>query len=738
MKKISLLFYFFFALITVHAQLITISTARTYAVGAQVTVSGVCMNGQELGNIRYIDDGTGSIAVFSAQVNGMASGDVIEVTGVLSDYFGLLEIINLSSFQFFGSGNPLPSPLVTTPASLDENTESHLVRIDGCTFINGGGVFAGNANYAFTANGETGQVRIGGSTNLAGQPIPSAAVSIVAICSQYQTTYQLLPRDVNDIFLSSAFYITSAPVQQNITSTGFDVNWSTNLTGSTFVKYGITTSLELGILSGNAGINHQVTLSGLTPSQVYYVQAFSVNGNDTVSAAIKILITASTSSGTMRVYFNKQVNNNVAWTPANLATQLNGTFKDTIAACIDRAQQSLDLAIYNFDSNNTTPIIQAINNAYARGVVVRIIYDGGNANNAISLLNSAIPKLASPTSPPGYYSIMHNKFLVMDANAGNADWPVVITGSTNFTNSQLTSDANNLIIIQDKSLARSYTMEFDEMWGGSGALPNTTLSKFGPDKTDNTPHEFLIGGNRVEAYFSPSDNVNNQILNTINTADQSMYFANLVYTRFDLAYAMENRINQGVIAYGMIDDSGSGGGFAFNILQAVMGSKLMLYNHSIQTGILHHKYLIVDQGNPLSDPLVLTGSHNWSSTANLKNDENTLIVHNRDIANQYYQEFVKRFTDNGGILFMAENENDFSYSIYPNPASAILYVTTTLSGSQHLTFKLTDVSGNIVLEQNLSNGKTASVSTNGIANGVYFFQFQNEHSIKTGRVVICK
>ena len=738
MKRLISIVFFLLLLQNGFAQLVSIATARTSPAGAQVTVTGVCVNGQELGNIRYINDGTGSIAVFSTQLNATVRGDAILVTGVLSDYFGLLEITTLTAFQNLGGGNNLPAPIVTTPLLLDETTESHLVRIDGVVFNNGGGTFMGNANYAFTSNGENGQVRIAANTNLVGQPIPSGAVSLIAVCSQYQTVYQLLPRDQNDIFISSSFYMTSPPVQQNISASGFDVNWTTNLPASSFFEYGLTPALELGILNGTSGsTNHTVTLAGASPSQLYYVKAFSVNGNDTAKATVKIYMTASLSSGDMKVYFNKSVNNNYAWTPANNAIQLPGTFQDTIAAYINRSQQSVDIAIYNFENSGTSQIVQAINDADNRGVAVRIIYDGGNVNSGLAQLNPGINMLPSPTTPPGYYSIMHNKFVVIDAFASNANYPIVISGSTNFTNAQLNNDANNLLIIQDKSLAIGYTMEFEEMWGSSTLQPNPSNSKFGPDKKDNTPHEYNIGGNRVESYFSPSDNVNNQIMTTIETANQQMQFALLVFTRFDLAYAAEDRIvNHGVDAYGMVDDTGSGGGQAYSILNAVMGSKLMLYNHATQTGLLHHKYVIVDQNDPSSDPLVLTGSHNWSTTANQKNDENTLIIHSRNIANQYYQEFVKRFTDNGGVLGLNETEQGMTVQLYPNPASEHLFICLNHTLENNYQFELFDVAGKPVMQMNLQQGNSGMISLGKLNKGIYFYQIRGVKLINSGKLII--
>jgi len=95
----------------------------------------------------------------------------------------------------------------------------------------------------------------------------------------------------------------------------------------------------------------------------------------------------------------------------------------------------LDIAIYSSASpSSTSGIAGAINAAYNRGVKVRIIHDG-TASNFTSLLNSAIPVLPSPTISA--YTIMHNKFVIFDANSSDANLPLVWTGSTNWTVSQI-------------------------------------------------------------------------------------------------------------------------------------------------------------------------------------------------------------------------------------------------------------------------------------------------------------
>lgn len=720
--------------LTAFSQVITIDAARQLPLGTVVTVQGVVVNGQELGNIRYLTDGTAGIAAFGNIVSSIQAGDFIEVTGTLYSYFNLLELSPVSSFTVISQGNPLPAPVVVTPNQLGEWVEGQLVQINAAVFQTGG-VFSGSANYNITAAGEPGLVRINPNVNLVGTPIPTGSVNITAVCSQYQSTYQLLPRSTNDIQNASGFYVTVAPRAQNITTSGFQVNWQTNLTGNAFAWYGKTPAYELGLLSGSSSSSlASVSVTNALPSEVYYLRPFSVNGNDTAFAAPRVYITKSNSTGAIKTYFNRTVNNAVASPASNLAIRLNNAFADTIAAYIDRCESTLDIAIYNFSATGTSSIVNAINAAYQRGVIIRIISDGNNTNSALANLNPAIPVLNSPVNN-GYFNIMHNKFMVIDAFAPDATKSVVLTGATNWTDAQLNVDANNLVFIQDQSLAKVYTMEFEEMWGSSGPQPNGAAAKFGPDKTDNTPHQLNIGGYEVESYFSPSDDVNNQIMQAINTSDSELYFALLVFTRFDLAAAVADRISHhGVYAAGIADDWNNGGQTAFGILQNVMGPRVMTYDHAALPGILHHKYLIVDQADLSSNPLVLTGSHNWSTTANQKNDENTVIIHHPAIANQFYQEFWQRFDDNGGGT-LSVNQQDLTqeFSLFPNPAQHQISFRLN-SGAELFLF---DVNGRKVFS-GLLNSENNFIDISHLQQGVYFMQLITPEKTFTRKLIIAR
>jgi phosphatidylserine/phosphatidylglycerophosphate/cardiolipin synthase-like enzyme len=402
----------------------------------------------------------------------------------------------------------------------------------------------------------------------------------------------------------------------------------------------------------------------------------------------------------IKTYFNKPVNNNVS-TGVN-AIYLNQTMDDTLVAYINRAKFTLDIAVYNYSASSfIADIAGAVNAAYARGVVVRWIYDGGSSNTGLATLNTSIPKLASPTG--SNYTIMHNKFMIVDANSTNLNDPIVWTGASNWGSNQFNSDYNNTIVIQDKNLALAYTTEFNEMWGSATTTPNLSLSKFGPFKSDNTPHFFTIEGKTVELYFSPSDGTTNKIIQAVNSANHSMYFGVYTFTENDISNAIIPKIQQGVYTLGIIDDF-SVGYTPITDLSPIMNSNLIIYN---QNNSYHSKLLIVDPCNPNSDPLVLTGSHNWSGAANTDNDENTLIIHDDTIANVYYQSFHKDFTDAGGTLtpcsILASNEElNFSNSIkiFPNPSQGKFTIQSNNNEPLHLSIISTE--GKTIIDQETS------------------------------------
>ena len=236
-----------------------------------------------------------------------------------------------------------------------------------------------------------------------------------------------------------------------------------------------------------------------------------------------------------------------------------------------------------------------------------------------------------------------------------------------------------MIFIQDQSLAKTYKIEFEEMWGNTGNQPNESNSKFGAAKTDNTPHEFIIGGNRVQSYFSPSDGTNQKIIDAINTAENDLNVETMLITRTDLANAISDAKQRGVEVHVITNRENNNSDAVNDILNSALPAGKYVFDNSA-SGILHHKLAIVDANYVASDPLIITGSHNWSNSANDRNDENTLIIHNAEIANQYLQQFGYRFAENGGDLVVSvENIEIENIKVYPNPTVGKVTVSSHIS-----------------------------------------------------------
>ncbi len=733
------LFFFFcclaFGFSPLQAQ-IDIAVARTMAEGSTVTIKGIATNGSEQGIIRYIQDATGGLPAYPGAgsigdfPDDVKRGDLVSVTGTLKIFNGLLEIDPITAYTVESSGNTLPTPELVTPDGINDESEGKLMRVEGVSFVDGGSVFS-VGNFTFEANGESGEIYVRTNHALIGTTIPLGTANLVGLSSQFNGKHQLLLRDENDLVIADDFYLTSPLTQSNITKNGFSISWSTNEAASSNLRYGTDPdNLDQEILDGGSTSNHSVAISGLDPAEFYYVQAFSDNGSSTVNSIVNVFSTASNSSGAIKIYFNRGVDGN--FSNGSYAEGYTPTVLET--AIIDRikaAKTSIDASIYNVNRNT---IIQALTDAHNRGVVVRYTTDNETSNLALQDVNPPFRVIKGNAD-----GLMHNKFFNIDADSPDDAW--VIMGSTNMTSQNIADDSNNTIFIQDQAIAKAYTLEFNEMWGADGVDPGIFNLRFGELKKNNTPHLFQVKNMLVESYFSPSDNTTVAISNAIATADEDLQFALLVFTNNELSSASLNAHNNNIDVRGIIDQINSQGS-DYEFLSN-SGVNVIPDNLTLQT---HHKYCIIDATKPDSDPQVITGSHNWSAGAERSNDENTLIFHDKNIANIFLQEFEARWCEsNGGVSCITGNEEvneiaGFEATVFPNPAVDQTQLSFNLAERNDLTISLWNTAGELLQAQVLRDLKgeyTETLSLEGLAVGNYFVTFgiENQYAVKKLQVV---
>lgn len=716
---------------------VPIAQARLTPTGGTVTIQGVVLNGPELGIIRYLQDSTGGLAIYDATKTYMQRGDLVQVTGVMQPYNQLLELVSITNDTVLSTGNPLPAPVLITPSQFGEIHESVMIRINDATFTTSGGTFSGNTNYNIISNGQQAQIRIVNGNPLVGQLIPTTQVDLIGIGSQFSYSnptagYQMMLRDPQDIISNIAITFTSPVTVSNITTTGFDLDWTTNIAGSTGVQYGTTPALGQVMTNSVQGTNHQVSLTGLQPAAMVYAKAFSVHGTDTAFSGLNVYATQSLSSGDIKVYFTGSADHSYS-TGVN-AVQLNNLLDDTLIAYINRADKTIDLAIYSFGTQNISNIAAALNAAHTRGVDVRVVYCGTTANLGIQSLYPAIGKMKSPTSSE--YAIMHNKFIIFDANHTDPNLPIVWTGSMNWTETCINNNANNVVIVQDQSLARGYTLEFEEMFGSTGLQPDSSQSRFGPYKTNNTPHEFVIGGRRVKSFFSPSDGVNGEIIRHIESAQHQVFVNTMLITRSDIAYALRDQHLAQKDVKVLVNNDADCTQLVVDVLGSNLGANFREFGES---HTLHHKAMLIDALNPGPSTLVWTGSHNWSNAADQRNDENTLVIYDTTIANLYYQEFMKRWGLAIPLAISEKQAAQLSVQLFPNPSPGGIFTletTAIFEGSGVL--MITGIDGRLYRMRNISipAGLHQQKFNEPLSPGIYLIHLQTVEGTLTKKLIV--
>ena len=130
---------------------------------------------------------------------------------------------------------------------------------------------------------------------------------------------------------------------------------------------------------------------------------------------------------------------------------------DRIIAAINHTRHTLDIAVYSFTQPEITAAVQ---DAYHRGVRVRIVSDEGQAfgwHSEIGHLRSVGVPIRLSGGFRGRRSLMHNKFAVFDD-------ALVETGSFNWTTSANSYNFENALFIRDPKVAARYEEEFEHIW----------------------------------------------------------------------------------------------------------------------------------------------------------------------------------------------------------------------------------------------------------------------------------
>ncbi len=712
--------------------------------GDVVTVSGIvtCPSNvySTYSHEIYLQDATGGMNVYVSGGAGtypVVLGDSITVNATVAFYNGLTELSTPSFSQtIHSSGHAEPAPLVLTCAELNasfmgdytEPNEARLIRVNNVSIVGGSWPTtpSGNNSFIDISDGTaTGLLFIDKDSEVNGSADPGSVFDVVGILKQFDSSvphssgYEIVPRFTSDIIPHDPGPPINGPVEiLDITDSGATLYFETAIPGSGEIEYGLTDAY--GTTAGDAGaseLEHTVILSGLTPNTIYHFRAKSTDGSGTRYGEDQLLAVASDQPGELHVYMSFTADHSYA--DEGNEVPVNQGLSSHLTSMINAAEYSVDAQLYSFSLANVRDALIAAHN---RGCLVRLIIEDENSHTyADQCAAAGIPYITSTYAgnhdADSDYGLMHNKSVVIDGRDADLynDW--VWTGSGNMSISG-SDDVNNGIKIQDFGVAQAYTIEFNEMWGSDTQTPSASAA-MGAEKTDNTPHEFRVNGIRIEQYMSPSDAVEQKLEAAAGSADHSIYFAILAFTNYNLSDAMKDRrtaLGGDLEIRGVFDESLTAceptGGSMFWQMSGDPCSDFawadpadVWVDYPLPgSKLLHHKYMIVDVNNVNDDPLVATGSHNWSFSADSRNDENTLMIHDQGVANMFLQEFAQRYSESGGTgdLGIAVGVGDdlpganrllSGMANFPNPFNPFTTIAFTTAFDATLSLKIYDATG---------------------------------------------
>ena len=141
---------------------------------------------------------------------------------------------------------------------------------------------------------------------------------------------------------------------------------------------------------------------------------------------------------------------------------------------------------------------------------------------------------------------------------------------------------------------------------------------------------------KTEVYFSLSDNPQKAIIKNINQAEAFINIAMYIFTDREIAIPLVKARERGVKVRLYLDQDQVDYKYSQSRFLVQKGIKTRISSNKC---IMHNKFAIID------NRLLLTGSYNWTFSANNRNDENLMVIDDLKIVTRYQNQFKKLWFD---------------------------------------------------------------------------------------------
>ena len=140
------------------------------------------------------------------------------------------------------------------------------------------------------------------------------------------------------------------------------------------------------------------------------------------------------------------------------------------------------------------------------------------------------------------------------------------------------------------------------------------------------PQERTDASNSIQVYFSLSDSPTAAIIETLDNAKESVHVQAYSFTSAPIAAALKRAHDKGVAVRVILDKSQMSDKYTSATFLKRAGIAVWIDS---KHAIAHNKVMVVD------GQTVITGSFNFTKSAEERNAENLLVINDERIANQY-------------------------------------------------------------------------------------------------------
>lgn len=265
---------------------------------------------------------------------------------------------------------------------------------------------------------------------------------------------------------------------------------------------------------------------------------------------------------------------------------------------LDSAEKSIHCALFDVGLDSVRK--KLLEKAEQESIEVQIVTD-----------DQYLKKFDYPFVKADKYGLMHNKFCIIDHKK-------ISTGSMNPTNNCANKNNNNLLLIDSKVLAQNYEQEFQEMRNDQFKAGVPVINP-----------KLLLGSIPIQNYFCPEDHCAYHIKEELKKAEKSIYFMTFSFTNEGIANVLLLKNLDGIFIQGVMEARQIS---EYSQFVKLLNNKIDVVKDGNKNN-MHHKVFIIDEET------IITGSFNPTGGGDTNNDENILIIKDKEIAERYLKEF---------------------------------------------------------------------------------------------------